>query len=326
MGKRRTLEKIDQPIRILVTGGFGYVGGRVAQHLVEKGYQVVLGSRKIQSSPDWLPQSEVVQLRWDDEAALAEICNSVNVVIHTAGMNAQDCAFDPVAALEFNGLATARLMRASINEGITKFIYLSTAHVYRSPLVGEIDEKTCPRNLHPYASSHLAGENAVLYGSQNESDFSGIVLRLSNVVGSPVSKDVNCWMLLVNDLCKQAIIERSLTLNGDSKTVRDFVAIRDFCSVIEVLIESNNTSNIVNIGSGKVCTVGEMATKIQSSCLNMLGFEPPIIFKQKPSMNKNLFNLQTSYLDSIGFKFANNFDLEIEQLISFCVKNFPYKS
>ena len=130
------------------------------------------------------------------------------------------------------------------------------------------------------------------------------------------------WMLLVNDFCKQVVVERFLTLNSDSKTVRDFVTIRDFCSVIGLLIEDNNTSNIVNIGSGKACTIGEMATKIQSNCLNVLGFEPPIILKQKPSINENSFDFQTNYLDNINFNFANDFDVEIRELIHFCKDNF----
>jgi UDP-glucose 4-epimerase len=309
---------------ILITGGFGLLGGRLAQYL-SKNYNVILGSRSDQNKPNWLPIAKTLKIDWNAETSLNDACNMVDIVIHASGLNAQECSSDPEKALLVNGVYTQNLVNAAINQSVKKIIYLSTAHVYSDNLLGVITEDTPTVNTHPYATSHVTGEDAVLLAIR-QGRIKGTVARITNVFGSPVSKDVNCWMLLVNDLCKQAVIERSLTLNGDSKTVRDFVAIRDFCSVIEVLAEGNNTSNIVNIGSGKVCTVGEMATKIQSNCLNMLGFEPPIIFKQKPSMNKNLFNLQTSYLDSIGFKFANDFDLEIEQLISFCVKNFPYKS
>ena len=77
-------------------------------------------------------------------------------------MNSQDCANDPVAALEFNGVATTRLVSAALSSGVKKFIYLSTAHIYSSPLVGKISEETYPKNFHPYATSHLAGEMAVL--------------------------------------------------------------------------------------------------------------------------------------------------------------------
>jgi len=76
-------------------------------------------------------------------------CDGVYVVIQAAGMNAQDCAADPVAALAFNGVATVRLVMAASRTGAQRFISLSTAHVYASPLAGTITEATYPRNLTP---------------------------------------------------------------------------------------------------------------------------------------------------------------------------------
>ena len=57
-------------MRVLVTGGFGYLGGRISQNLVEQGHKVVLGSRTVQSVPSWLPQAEVTRVIWDDEESL----------------------------------------------------------------------------------------------------------------------------------------------------------------------------------------------------------------------------------------------------------------
>jgi len=308
---------------ILITGGFGFLGGRLGQYLSEN-YNVILGSRSDQSKPNWLSIAKTLKIDWDDETSLNDACNLVDIVIHASGLNAQECSSGPEKALLVNGVYTQNLVKAAINQSVKKFIYLSTAHVYSDSLLGVITEDTPTANTHPYATSHVAGENAVLFATRQEY-IEGTVVRIANAFGSPVSKDVNCWMLLVNDLCKQAVVEKSLTLNGDSKTVRDFVTIRDFCSVIGLLIE-NNTSHIVNIGSGKACTIGEMATKIQSNCLNVLGFEPPIILKQKPLINENSFDFQTNYLDSINFKFANDFDVEIRELIYFCKENFIHHS
>ena len=89
MGERRTLDKINQTLRILITGGVGYLGGRIALSLCENGHQVVLGSRKKQSTPNWLPRSEVVKLIWDDKDAMTEAYRNVDDVINAAGMNAQ---------------------------------------------------------------------------------------------------------------------------------------------------------------------------------------------------------------------------------------------
>jgi UDP-glucose 4-epimerase len=308
-------------VNVLITGGFGFLGGRLGQYLF-KDYNIILGSRFSQDTPNWLSEAEVVEIDWDSEASLNDACNLVDIVIHASGLNAQECVSDSERALLVNGIYTQNLVKAAINQSVKKFIYLSTAHVYSDNLLGVIAEDTPTKNTHSYAISHVVGENAVLLAVRQEY-IEGVVVRIANAFGRPVSKDVNCWMLLVNDLCKQAVVEKSLTLNGDSKIVRDFVTIRDFCSAIRFLIEDNNTSNIVNIGSGKSHTIGEMAAKIQSNCLNVLGFEPPIILKQKPLINKSSFDFQTNYLDSVDFKFANDFDVEIKELIHFCNENFP---
>ena len=307
-------------MNVLITGGFGFLGGKLGQYLSEN-YNVILGSRSSQNEPNWLPIAKTLKIDWDDETSLNVACNLVDIVIHASGLNAQECSSDPEKALLVNGVYTQNLIKAAINQNVKKFIYLSTAHVYSDNLLGVITEDMPVANEHPYATSHVAGEEAVL-STTNQDSISGVIVRIANVFGRPTDKDVNCWMLLVNDLCRQAVVKKSLTLYSNSKIVRDFVTIGDFCSVIGLLIEENNTGNIVNIGSGKSYTIGEMAAKIQSNCLNVLGFEPPIILKQKPSINKNSFQFQTNYLDSVGFQFANDFDGEIKELINFCNENF----
>ncbi len=305
---------------ILITGGFGLLGGRVGQYLSEN-YNVILGSRGDKNETNQLPMVKTFKIDWGNETSLNDACSLVDIVIHASGLNAYECSSNPEKALLVNGVYTQNLVKAAINQSVKKIIYLSTAHVYSDNLLGTITEDTPTTNTHPYATSHVAGENAVLLAIK-QGRIKGSVARIANAFGSPVGKDVNCWMLLVNDLCKQAVVEGSLTLNGNSKAVRDFVTIRDFCSVIEFLIEDNNASNIVNIGSGKVLTIGKMAIKIQGNCLDILGFKPPIILKQKPLLNKKSFHFQSNYLDSVNFKFVNNVDLEIKELICFCKKEF----
>ena len=174
-------------MRILISGGFGFVGGRLGQHLQEAGHQIVLGSRKLTAPPEWLRKAKVVKMDWNDYDSLASVCVGSDVIIHAAGMNAQDSLANPAEALAFNGVATARLLDAGCKASVQRFIYFSTAHVYSSPLEGTITEETCPRNLHPYATSHLAGESVVLYANQQKK-IEGIVLRLSNAFGALICR------------------------------------------------------------------------------------------------------------------------------------------
>jgi len=309
---------------VLITGGFGLLGGRLGQHL-SNNYNVVLGSRSDQDIPDWLHTSEAAKtckIDWESEQSLLDACRSVDIVIHASGLNAQECHNDPEKALLVNGTYTQRLTNAAVKQSVKKVIYLSTAHVYSDNLTGSITEDTPVTNTHPYATSHIAGEEAVL-SAANCGDIEGCVVRISNAFGSPVSKDVDCWMLLLNDLCKQVVVDRSLVLQSNSEIVRDFITIKDFCIVIGFLIEDRGVSgNVVNIGSGKACTIGEMAYKVQINCLDVFGFKPSIIFKNESLMEKQPLDYQTNYLDSTDFKFSNDFDAEIKELLYFCKENF----
>lgn len=313
-------------MRILITGGFGFIGGRLGQYLQQNGHQVILGSRKASCPPEWLPHAEVAQIDWCDSRALELSCNGVDIVIQAAGMNAQDCATDPVAALAFNGVATARLVAAANRAGVQRFIYLSTAHVYGSPLVGTITEVTCPRNLHPYATSHLAGEHAVLSVNQR-GQIEGIVLRLSNAFGAPVHKDVNCWMLLVNDLCKQAVQTRKLVLQTSGLQQRDFIGITEVCRVTEHLAVGNGSStqpSIFNVGSGVSQSVFAMAQSIQQRCAQVLGFEPVLQRVQGETVEPpRMLSYRVDNLTALGIKpdFLENL-AEIDSLLRFCQPTF----
>ena len=145
-------------LRILITGGFGFVGGRLAVHLNQAGHQIILGSRSLKKIPSWLQKAEVTEVLWHSDNSLESICKNIDIIIQAAGMNANDSAKDPIGALHSNGVATLRLLTAACRAGVKRFVYLSTAHIYADPLVGVISENTCPKNLHPYATSHFAGE------------------------------------------------------------------------------------------------------------------------------------------------------------------------
>lgn len=308
-------------MRILITGGFGFIGGRLAQHLSHAGNHIILGSRCKRSKPDWLPQAEVVLTDWHDSQCLEQICSGVDLVIHAAGMNAQECDADAVAALEMNGLATARLVTAAAKMHVSRFIYFSTAHVYSSPLTGIIAENTCPHNLHPYATSHLSGEYVVAAASYRR-QIEGYVLRLSNAFGVPVDKDVNCWMLLVNDLCRQVVETGKMVLKTNGRQHRDFIAMSDVCNVVEYLSLSSSAGHqqsVYNIGTGRSISVYEMALLIQERYMLMYDYKP-VIYRSGDGEGEKIEILEyrLNALEMIGYKVSSDYCIEIDGLLRYC--------
>lgn len=314
-------------MRLLITGGFGYLGGRLAQFLADQaGYEIALGSRRGAEPPSWLAKASVAQTEWHSSISLEKICTDVNAIVHLAGMNAQDCMADPIAALEFNAVATARLLRAGVRKGVRRFIYVSTAHVYGSPLTGVITEETCPVSLHPYATSHRAGED-VVRGAHQRGEIEGIVIRLSNAYGAPAHKDANCWMLLVNDLCRQAVTTRRMVLRSSGLQRRDFITLTDSCRAITHFLElpaERLGDGLFNVGGNWSPTILEMSRRVAERVALAMDRRPEIVRKTDQSIETpDLLDYWIRKLTNTGFALSGNgtVDYEIDALIGFCIKH-----
>ncbi len=313
-------------MNVLITGGFGYLGGTLAKLLVSKsGNQILLGSRSKGEPPKWLSQARVVQTKWESLASLENCCGDMDAIIHLAGMNSQDCINDPVSAFQHNAVSTALLVQAAIRRGVKRFIYLSTAHVYGSSLTGVVTEDSCSDSFNPYAASHRAGEDVVRDASQ-KGDIQGIVIRLSNSYGAPADKNTNCWSLLVNDLCRQAVITNHLSLRSSGLQRRNLIPLPDACRAIEHLLylpEEYLDNIIFNVGGDWTPTVLEVAHLVRERCIEILGIQPKLTHLQPQTDEfSNDFDYRFDILRGTGFRLASNKTLEIDRLINFCKTSF----
>lgn len=312
-------------MKILITGGFGFIGGRVAQHLAKLGHQITLGTRNNEHCPTWLKTAQVAKTDWQNFDALAILCKDIDIIIHAAGINAKDSVLDPQSAQQFNSVTTGNLANIAATEGVKRFIYLSTAHVYSNPLRGAIDESTHPANKHPYALSHLEGEDAIRNVSLR-SPIETIIARLSNIYGAPASPNPQCWSLLTNDLCKQAIEKGELHLNTNGNQMRDFLDMGTATEMLAFLCQmsiSPEKSLIFNIGKGKSKSLLEMAATIQIRCQVNFGFTPEIYVNEKNISEDNsdlLFNVDR--IRNAGFSSKENEVCEIDNLLNFCKRHF----
>jgi UDP-glucose 4-epimerase len=314
-------------MQILVTGGYGFIGGRLAQKLATIGNKVYIGTRDIHRQHDNILGTKIVYTEWEKPESLVKLCSGMDVVIHTAGMNARDCESDPVSAHAFNGKVTGELAKAAVSVGVKQFIYCSTVHVYSSPLTGLISEEHPTSNNHPYATSHLAGEKA-LFGSIHGSDIKAQVLRLSNVYGVPTDKEVKCWELLVNDLCKQISEKHELRLYTSGTQFRDFISMEEVCEIVQCLCSENQQhkrNEIFNVSSGNSQTVLEMAHIAQSRAKEILGFVPVLVMPESKVINESdnhsLKVSNNKIRQCCNFSPVNPVD-ELDRLLAFCQQNF----
>ena len=308
-------------MRVLITGTGGYLGGVIAKHLSEHGFHIGLVSRNHTLNSRFFPTADKYTVDWTCYESLLEACTNYDCVIHCAGLNSFSCQNDPELAFRVNGLHTAKLVKAAENARVKKFIYLSTAHVYESNLIGDVKVSDCPNNLHPYATSHLMGEKAVLYAANSQSRMDGIILRLSNAIGPPLHPEVECWSLVANNFCKQLIGNRIIQINSPINKQIDFVSTGHICNVLKTLILSNsNSQKVFNIGSGSSLSLYELARAVLDSYQSVFLSEGSIKINHPKSFDSSKsqrFNYHVSFRPKNNDLISN-----IEKTLLFCSTYF----
>ena len=313
--------------KVLVTGGLGYVGGRVSAYLAENtDFHVSIGTRRRDVvRPDWLQSGELVTMDLGSKETLENACSEARIVVHLAAMNEMDSARDPEAALMVNGQGTLRLLQAAKQAGAERFIYFSTAHVYGAPLKGVITEETLSRPVHPYTITHKTAEDFVL-AEHDLKNLVGIVVRLSNGFGAPVDVSVDRWTLIVNDLCRQAVTTGKLVLRTSGLQKRDFIPLTDVCRAVVHFVglpREQCGDGLFNLGGECCIQVFEMAEIIAERCFHLLGVRPEIK-RPVPCAHEisDPLDYCTDKIRSTGFNPEGKLDREIDSALLFSQKAF----
>lgn len=310
--------------RILITGAFGYVGGRLGCYLAEQDYQLRLGSRDVsRQPPQWLGAGDIKATDFESDTSLEVACQDVDCIIHLANTNEAVSRADPELALKVNGGGAIKLLRAASVTGVKRVIYLSTAHIYGAPLQGVISEETLPCPRHPYAITHRVAEDFLLAANGGDKP-KCIVLRLSNSYGVPeLGVD---WALLVNDLCRQAVTQKKLVLRSAGLQRRDFLTLSDVGRAVRHLIElpwEHCSDGLFNLGGENPMRILDVAERVAGRCEAALGFRPEV---QRPHPFPGEKSLPLDYridkLKATGFTLRSNVDDEIDATLKYCLQSF----
>jgi UDP-glucose 4-epimerase len=296
-----------------VTGGTGYLGARIGEALVANGYNVDLGSRKPFSN-GMVEGCNQIFTNWNDQEL--SFCRGYDIIIHAAGMNANDCKKNPQLAFEFNGKITETFVKKAAYYGCKSFVYLSTVHIYKNPLTGSFNEKSPNLNTHPYAVSRILGEQALVQSAKTTS-MRIHILRLSNCFGYPITQDNGCWGLVLNDFIRDAFRLGRITIRGDSFSRRDFLPISEFNRIlIKIIGNSGVFPKILNISTGNSLTLLEAAEKV-SNVLTEIKEKPVEIIKENFSENSYKLTIENHSLCKMGILPRKSLIEEIKLMIKF---------
>lgn len=316
-------------MKILITGGFGYLGGRIAQYMgtiFPKKDIRLLVRRDGQASPSWAESYDIVKGDVLDDSSLLPACRDIDAIIHLAALNEIESGKYPLNALKVNGEGTLRLLNAATASNVDRFIYFSTFHVYGLNAHGEISENTIPAPVHPYAITHHVAEDFVRMMVQNEK-IGGIILRLSNGFGCPSHTNVNRWSLIFNDFCLQAVLRKEIILKSSGKQYRDFITLTDISRCVEYLLKIDDKmfergDLIYNLGGNFSISILDAANLVAERCQKVLGTTPEIVMgSNSAGMLNEPVIYRTDKLKSIGFQLVSNVEEEIDNTIIFCDRN-----
>ena len=245
-------------MKILVTGGAGFIGSNLADRLVAEGHQLVViddlssGKRHQVPAAANFYQMEL-DSRWLDRVIERE---KPEAVCHLAAqISVRRSVEDPVFDARVNVLGSIGLIEACRTHGVNRFVFTSTG----GAIYGNADQVPTPETyvaapVSPYGTSKLCVEH-YLYCFRELYGFSSAALRLSNVYGPRQDPHGEAGVVAI---FSRALLEgRPATINGDGLQTRDYVYVGDVVEAF-VLALGSDAQGSFNVGTATETNVGEL--------------------------------------------------------------------
>ena len=315
---------------VLLTGGFGTLGGRISANLSKNPeINLRLASRQKRQPPSWAPKAEVCVVDFENQNSIKKMLHEVTHVVHLAALNDYECRAEPEKAQLVNVEYTRRVVEQAGQIKKLRFIYLSTIQVYGNSLTGVITETSPTDPQDAYSQTHLDAEQIVEH-AHNTQQLEGVRLRSANGFGAPMSPDAKIWQIIANDLCRQAVETKKLTLKSHGLQSRNFVPFTDVCSAVyhSLGMSPQQTGDgLFNLGGRKSLQIIQMAELVATRCRAVLGFTPKI---EKPNETPDsvppAFEYSSDKLLATGFILNCDLEREIDSLLQSCKNWFKFQN
>lgn len=240
-------------MRVLVTGGAGYVGSVLLPSLVEEGHEVCVLDSFTGSSPRNLmgsPEYEFVRGDVRDHGAVKRALDGVSAVIHLAAVTGAADSHDiRETVLDVNFRGTETVVAAAVDSGVERFVLASSCNVYGNAFDEDLDEEAEPRPANPYAESKLEAERAVA-----DAPLQSASLRLATNFGWSPGVRFN---LVVNDFVFRALNDEPLTVYGDGSNWRPFMHVEDSARAFTAALSMDPGVYNVGLGNFRISEIAE---------------------------------------------------------------------
>jgi len=249
-------------MRVLVTGGSGFLGSYVVSALREAGHSVVIFDIQSPNSGDYI-RGDLTSL---DDLLIGT--QGIDAVCHLAAVGDVYLAFDkPYLAAELNVVGTANLMEACLRNQVAKVVYASTWEVYGEPCYQPIDEAHPCNPDHPYNITKLAGERIALSYDRLKG-VPTLCLRLGTAYGTRMRPNsVFCIFIA------RALRGEPLVIKGSGEQSRQFTHARDISYAFRCALESAVSGEVFNIVSPESISIRQLAEMVAERIPTSITYE-----------------------------------------------------
>ena len=247
-------------MRIIVTGGAGFIGSWICEAYISDGHEVLVIDNLSTGSENNIPaEAEFIECDVRDCTKLEKAFRQFRPEVvnhHAAQINVRDSVENPSLDAEINISGSLNVLRLCVEHKTEKFIFSSTGGaLYGEPGRLPADESTPTLPLSPYGISKLTTENYVRYHSKNHG-FGHVILRYANVYGERQNPEGEAGVIGI--FCENIINEKPCLIFGDGEQTRDYVHVSDV-SQANLLAASLKEEGTFNIGTSVESSVNEIA-------------------------------------------------------------------
>jgi nucleoside-diphosphate-sugar epimerase len=251
-------------MKVLVTGGAGFIGSHLVNRLVSDGAEVKvldnLSTGNLENIRSHVNSGRLEFLEGDirDTSVVEKAFEGVSIVVHLAAQISVAYSIEkPAETYDVNTSGTLKLLQASAQAGVKRFVFASSCAVYGDPKFLPITEFHPANPISPYADSKLKAEQHCLDFHERRC-FSSVVLRFFNVYGP--RQGLNDYSGVITKFISNIKQYKSLTIFGDGTQTRDFVYVSDIVEAITTSINSGKAAGeTIHIGTGKATSINELA-------------------------------------------------------------------
>lgn len=293
-------------MKILITGGAGFIASHIVDKCIEKGWDVVVVDNLLTGKKENVnPKAKFYILDITDYRKLEEVFKKEKPQVvnhHAAQIDVRKSVVNPQMDASINIIGSLNLLELSVKYGVKKFIFASSG----GTIYGECKNKKAPKEnsvpapLSPYGCAKLSVEYYMNYYNK-VFDLATISLRYANVYGPRQDPFGEAGVIAI---FTQRMLERKdIYIYGDGKQMRDFIYVSDVVDVNIKIITKNIKYAVYNVGTGKATSINSLYN-ILAETINYKLY--PIY---KPARSGELFK---SYLDISKIKKELNWQPKVK--------------